>query len=184
MVSSFLNRCSCEEVPLRNSPGSPRPQEGSFCRAWQDLLQGIWLLRSFRFLLFVMRWTGSLILAFRKPTRGVSKLLLGEVLHFAPCCVNRACFVWQLGFRHQLPSVVQFRPVRQDDSRGGPLSEWISVKEAAEYTGYTPSHIRLLLRKGLVKGQRFGRDWFTTKKRSTSIWPQIPSRVQPPRLQI
>ena len=44
------------------------------------------------------------------------------------------------------------------------MSEWISVKEAAEYTGYTPAHIRLLLRDGLVKGQRFGRDWFTTKQ--------------------
>ena len=44
------------------------------------------------------------------------------------------------------------------------MSEWISVKEAAEYTGYTPAHIRLLLRDGAVKGQRFGRDWFTTKQ--------------------
>jgi excisionase family DNA binding protein len=44
------------------------------------------------------------------------------------------------------------------------VSEWISVKEAAEYTGYTESHIRHLLRDGLVKGQRFGRDWFTTQK--------------------
>jgi excisionase family DNA binding protein len=44
------------------------------------------------------------------------------------------------------------------------LSEWISVKAAAEYTGYTASHVRYLLRNGLVKGQRFGRDWFTTKK--------------------
>lgn len=44
------------------------------------------------------------------------------------------------------------------------MSEWITVKEAAEYTGYTPSHVRFLLRTGLVKGQRFGRDWFTTQE--------------------
>ena len=44
------------------------------------------------------------------------------------------------------------------------MSEWISVKEAAEYTGYTTRHIRLLLTGGLVKGQKLGRDWFTTKK--------------------
>jgi len=44
------------------------------------------------------------------------------------------------------------------------LSEWISVKAAAEYTGYTPRHIRLLLTKGLVKGRKFGRDWFTTRE--------------------
>jgi excisionase family DNA binding protein len=40
----------------------------------------------------------------------------------------------------------------------------MSVKEAAEYTGYTTRHIRHLLTNGLVKGQKFGRDWFTTKQ--------------------
>jgi len=45
-----------------------------------------------------------------------------------------------------------------------PLPEWISVKEAAEYTGYTPRHIRNLLASGLVEGRKFGRDWFTTAK--------------------
>lgn len=44
------------------------------------------------------------------------------------------------------------------------MPEWISAKEAAEYTGYTRRHIRYLLASGLVKGRRFGRDWFTTKE--------------------
>ena len=44
------------------------------------------------------------------------------------------------------------------------MPEWISAKEAAEYTGYTRRHIRYLLANGLVEGRRFGRDWFTTKK--------------------
>ena len=44
------------------------------------------------------------------------------------------------------------------------MPEWISAKEAAEYTGYTRRHIRHLLASGLVEGRRFGRDWFTTKK--------------------
>ena len=44
------------------------------------------------------------------------------------------------------------------------MPEWISVKEAAEHTGYTTRHIRLLLDKKLVKGKKFGRDWFTTKE--------------------
>ena len=44
------------------------------------------------------------------------------------------------------------------------MPEWISVKEAAAYTGYTTRHIRHLLTGGLVKGQKFGRDWFTTKE--------------------
>ena len=44
------------------------------------------------------------------------------------------------------------------------MSEWISVKEAAELTGYTDGHLRYLLGKGLVEGRKFGRDWFTTRE--------------------
>ncbi len=44
------------------------------------------------------------------------------------------------------------------------MSEWISVKEAADYTGYTVQHVRHLLRKELIGGRKFGRDWFTTKE--------------------
>ena len=44
------------------------------------------------------------------------------------------------------------------------MSEWISVKEAAEITGYTEGHLRYLLGKGKVEGRKFGRDWFTTKE--------------------
>jgi excisionase family DNA binding protein len=40
--------------------------------------------------------------------------------------------------------------------------DWISVKQAADYTGYTTAHIRLLLRTNQIKGRKFGRDWFTT----------------------
>ena len=42
------------------------------------------------------------------------------------------------------------------------MSEWISVKEAADYTGYSRGHICYLLARGLVEGRKFGRDWFTT----------------------
>ena len=44
------------------------------------------------------------------------------------------------------------------------MPDWISVKEAAEYTGYTTRHIRHLLINGLIEGRKFGRDWFTTKE--------------------
>jgi len=44
------------------------------------------------------------------------------------------------------------------------VTEWISTKEAAEYTGYCEAHLRYLLRKGRVDGRKFGRDWFTTKE--------------------
>ena len=40
------------------------------------------------------------------------------------------------------------------------MADWISVKEAADYTGYTTRHIRHLLIHGLVVGRKFGRDWF------------------------
>ena len=45
-----------------------------------------------------------------------------------------------------------------------PLPEWISTREAAEYTGYSRGHICYLLSHGLVEGRKFGRDWFTTKE--------------------
>lgn len=44
------------------------------------------------------------------------------------------------------------------------MSEWISVEEAAVYTGYSKRHIRHLLENELVEGKKFGRDWFTTKE--------------------
>ena len=44
------------------------------------------------------------------------------------------------------------------------MEEWISTKEAAGYTGYTPRYIGYLLANGLVEGRKFGRDWFTTKE--------------------
>lgn len=44
------------------------------------------------------------------------------------------------------------------------MPEWISVKEAAEFTGYSEGHVRYLLTKGRVEGRKFGRDWFTTKE--------------------
>ena len=44
------------------------------------------------------------------------------------------------------------------------MANCISVKEAAEYTGYTAGHLRYLLSRGLVRGRKCGRDWFTTKE--------------------
>ena len=44
------------------------------------------------------------------------------------------------------------------------MPDWLSTKEAAEYSGYSQSHICYLLRKGKLKGRQFGRDWFTTKE--------------------
>ena len=42
-------------------------------------------------------------------------------------------------------------------------NDWISVKEAAQHSGYTPRHVRYLLANGQLEGRKLGRDWFTTK---------------------
>lgn len=44
------------------------------------------------------------------------------------------------------------------------MTELVSVREAAEYTGYSDGHIRHLLIHRLIDGRKFGRDWFTTKE--------------------
>jgi excisionase family DNA binding protein len=41
------------------------------------------------------------------------------------------------------------------------LDELISLSEAAELSGLSHSHLRLLVRKGEIWGKKMGRDWFT-----------------------
>ena len=41
------------------------------------------------------------------------------------------------------------------------LDELISLKDAAELSGLSHSHLRLLVRKGEIWGKKMGRDWFT-----------------------
>ena len=38
----------------------------------------------------------------------------------------------------------------------------LTLIEAAEISGYTPSHLRYLVRTGRLEGIKLGRDWFTT----------------------
>jgi len=38
-------------------------------------------------------------------------------------------------------------------------SEMITVSEASELSGYTPQHIRLLIRQGLISARRAGGIW-------------------------
>jgi len=44
------------------------------------------------------------------------------------------------------------------------FGQLISVKVAAEMSGLTPRHIRLLLSRGTIWGTKMGRDWFTSEK--------------------
>lgn len=41
---------------------------------------------------------------------------------------------------------------------------FMSLSEAAKITGYTPEHLNLLCRKGILKGKKFGRNWETTRE--------------------
>ena len=42
--------------------------------------------------------------------------------------------------------------------------ELISLKEAAELSGLSYSHIRYLARNGELSAKKLGRDWFTTEQ--------------------
>ena len=42
------------------------------------------------------------------------------------------------------------------------LDELIPLREAAELSGLTTRHLRLLVSRGTIWGQKLGRDWFTT----------------------
>jgi excisionase family DNA binding protein len=44
------------------------------------------------------------------------------------------------------------------------LDDLISLQEAAEYSGLSASHIRLLVRNGELVGKKVGRFWVTTKQ--------------------
>ena len=44
------------------------------------------------------------------------------------------------------------------------LDELITLSEAAEKSGLSHSHIRLLVREGEIWGKKVGNFWFTTEK--------------------
>jgi excisionase family DNA binding protein len=44
------------------------------------------------------------------------------------------------------------------------LDELIPLSEAAEQTGISASHLRLLIRRNEIWGRKLGRNWVTTKK--------------------
>ena len=44
------------------------------------------------------------------------------------------------------------------------LDELISLSEAAELTGLSASHLRLVVRQGEIWGRKLGRNWLTTEQ--------------------
>ena len=51
-----------------------------------------------------------------------------------------------------------------EDNYRPELDELISLSEAAELSGLSPSHLRLLVSKGEIWGRKLGRNWFTTEQ--------------------
>lgn len=50
------------------------------------------------------------------------------------------------------------------DANQPELDELISLSQAADLTGLSASHLRLLVRKGDVWGRKLGRNWLTTEQ--------------------
>ncbi|MBN2005093.1 MAG: helix-turn-helix domain-containing protein [Anaerolineae bacterium] len=40
------------------------------------------------------------------------------------------------------------------------FTQWITTQEAAELTGYSSGYLRAAARKGLIRAEKHGRDWF------------------------
>ena len=52
--------------------------------------------------------------------------------------------------------------VKGNDFSG--FADLISLQDAANYSGLSASHLRLLVRNGEMKGKKIGRNWVTTKQ--------------------
>ncbi|MGP1371532.1 MAG: helix-turn-helix domain-containing protein [Almyronema sp.] len=53
-------------------------------------------------------------------------------------------------------------------------SEMITVSEAAELSGYTPQHVRLLIRQGLISARRAGGIWLVEASSLKSYLDKAP----------
>lgn len=56
------------------------------------------------------------------------------------------------------------------------LRELITLKQAAEISGLSYSHLRLLARQGKIRAIRLGHEWFTTAKDVDEYLAQGPGR--------
>ena len=59
--------------------------------------------------------------------------------------------------------------------------ELLTTSEASEFTGYTQDHIGLMLRRGLIAGEKKGRDWFVD---ATSLYDYVKKNPRPGRKSI
>jgi hypothetical protein len=51
-----------------------------------------------------------------------------------------------------------------NDEENPRLDDLISLKKAAKLSGLSPNHLRLLVGRGDIWGEKIGRNWVTTEK--------------------
>lgn len=54
----------------------------------------------------------------------------------------------------------------------------LTTSQAAQITGYTPDHLGLLIRRGSLKAEKVGRDWFIEPR---SLYEYVKKKPKPGR---
>ncbi len=44
------------------------------------------------------------------------------------------------------------------------MSDWITTEQAVALSGYTPEHVRRLIKTGEIKAQKWGREWQVSRR--------------------
>lgn len=57
------------------------------------------------------------------------------------------------------------------------VDDFMTVREAALFLGYSPQHVRLLIRHAMIQGVKRGRDWMVSRESAAAyrIRQQTPS---------
>ncbi len=70
------------------------------------------------------------------------------------------------------------KPQTAEIRRSARQKKQLTCTQAAELTGYSPDHISLMLRKGKLRGEKKGRDWFAE---ASSLYEYIQQNPRPGR---
>jgi hypothetical protein len=62
--------------------------------------------------------------------------------------------------------------------RAARQKQQLTCLQSAELTGYTSDHISLMLRKGTLRGEKKGRDWFVE---ASSLYEYVQQNPRPGR---
>ena len=62
------------------------------------------------------------------------------------------------------------------------ISDLISLEKAAELSGLTSGHLRLLIREGVIWGTKIGRNWVTTEQAVSDYKASAKPRGRPKKV--